>query len=197
MFQLGSALFDAYMDFRVRCLMGLVRELADQVHASGKVFGTNSFDPRLEPRLFYGTDLQELAEAQDYLLFENHYLPTRKRSNAYLQPLVDPLSTPVFVVSYKRGIGREKHYSQAEFDAVYSESQALGYVPCYKASEYTTKRVWHNLRFEQLQPVQQLAPRRRRIRQTTAGTAPSARRIGAGPDGQPLLCPGDVSLLRE
>ncbi len=166
LFHLGSDLFEAYTDFRVRCLMGLVRELADQVHAAGKVFGTNSFDPRLEPRLFYGTDLEELAQIQDYLLFENHYLPTRKRSNAYLKPLVKPSSTPVFVVSYKRGIGREKHYSQAEFDAVYSESRALGYVPCYKASEYTTKGVWHNLRFEQLQPVQQLTKPRKRIKAT-------------------------------
>ena len=110
--------------------------------------------------------MEELAQIQDYLLFENHYLPTRKRSNAYLKPLMKPSSTPVFVVSYKRGIGREKHYSQAEFDAVYSESQALGYVPCYKASEYTTKGVWHNLRFEQLQPVQQLAKPRKRVKAT-------------------------------
>jgi hypothetical protein len=100
---------------------------------------------------------------QDYLLFENHYLPSRKRSNAYLQPLVEPLSTPVFVVSYKRGIGREKQYSQADFDAVYSESQAMGYVPCYKASEYTTRGVWHNVRFEQLQPVQRVEARRSKV----------------------------------
>jgi len=156
LFQIHSDVFDAYVDFRVRSLMELVRELADQVHAAGKEFGTNSFDPRLNPRLFYGTDIEELAQIQDYLLFENHYLPTRKRSNAYLQPLIQPLSRPVFVVSYKRGIGRERHYSQADFDAVYTESQAMGYAPCYKASEYTTRGVWHNLRYEQLRPIHRI-----------------------------------------
>lgn len=156
LFHLDTEVFQAYVDFRVRSLMGLVRELANQVHASGKEFGSNSFDPRHNTRLFYGTDIEELAQVQDYLLFENHYLPCKKRSNAYLQPLVKPLSKPVFVVSYKKGIGRERLYSQADFDAVYSESQEVGYVPCYKASEYTTKGVWHNLRYEQLQPVRRI-----------------------------------------
>jgi hypothetical protein len=154
LFHLDSEVFTAYVDFRVRSLMELVGELAAQVHAAGKEFGTNSFDPRLDSGLYYGTDIDGLVQVQDYLLFENHYLPCKKRSNAYLQPLVTPSSKPVFVVSYKRGIGRERHYSQADFDAVYSESQEMGYVPCYKASEYTTKGMWHNLRFEQLQPVQ-------------------------------------------
>ena len=156
LFHLDSEVFDAYVDFRVRSLIELVRELAAQVHTAGKQFGTNSLDPRHDPRLLYGTDITELDQVQDYLLFENHHLPCKKRSNAYLRPLVQPLSKPVFVVSYKRGIGREPHYSQADFDAVYSESQEMGYLPCYKASEYTTKGVWHNLRFEQLQPVQRI-----------------------------------------
>jgi hypothetical protein len=156
LFHWDSDVFGDYLDFRVRSLLELVRELADQVHAAGKQFGTNSFDPRLDTRLFYGTDIQQLAQVQDYLLFENHHLPTRKRSNAYLEPLVQPLDKPVFVVSYKHGIGRERHYSQADFDAVYSESQQIGYLPCYKASEYTTRGMWHNLRFEQIQPVRRI-----------------------------------------
>ncbi|MAS34405.1 MAG: hypothetical protein CL610_10385 [Anaerolineaceae bacterium] len=164
LFHRQTDLFEAYADFRVRRLMNLVGELADQVHAAGKVFGTNSFDPRFDTRLFYGTDMPQLAALQDYLLFENHSLPSTNHSNAYLKPLVRPSSTPVFVVSYNKGIGREKHYSQADFDAVYSESQMLGYVPCYKASEYTTKRVWHNLRFEQIQPVQRVEPRRKKVK---------------------------------
>jgi hypothetical protein len=156
LFHLNSDVFQAYVQFRVRSLMELVRALADQIHAAGKEFGTNSFDPRLNPPLFYGTDIEELAQIQDYLLFENHHLPSKKRSNAYLQPLVQPLSKPVFVVSYKRGIGRERHFTQADFDAVYSESQQVGYAPCYKASEYTTRGVWHNVRYEQLQPVRRI-----------------------------------------
>jgi hypothetical protein len=67
LFQLQSEMFEAYIDFRVRALMGLIRELAAQVHASGKEFGTNSFDPRFDTRLFYGTDIQQLAQVQDYL----------------------------------------------------------------------------------------------------------------------------------
>lgn len=156
LFHIHSQVFQEYVDFRVRSLMSLVQVLADQVHAAGKQFGTNSFDPRLDTRLFYGTSMEALAEVQDYLLFENHHLPSRKRSNAYLRPLVQPLSRPVFVVSYKKGIGREQHYSQADFDAIYSESQQVGYIPCYKASEYTTRGVWHNLRYDQLKPVQRI-----------------------------------------
>lgn len=163
LFDLHSELFEDYIDFRVRSLMELVGTLADQIHAAGKVFGTNSFDPRYDTRVFYGTDIQQLATMQDYLLFENHHLPSRKRSNTYLKPLVRSLDVPVFVVSYNKGIGREKHYTQADFDAVYSESQAIGYAPCYKASEYTTKRVWHNLRFEQLEPVQRVEPRHSKV----------------------------------
>jgi hypothetical protein len=156
LFDLRSELAEDYVEFRVRSLMELVRELATQIQSVGKAFGTNSFDPRYDTRMFYGTDIQQLAKVQDYLLFENHHLPSKKRSNAYLQPLVEPLNVPVFVVSYNKGIGREKHYSQADFDAVYSESQTVGYAPCYKASEYTTRRVWHNLRFEQLEPVRKV-----------------------------------------
>jgi hypothetical protein len=180
LFQQQSDLFQAYVDFRVRSLMGLVRELADEVQAAGKLFGTNSFDPRFDTRLFYGTDMQELAQVQDYLLFENHFLPSKKHSNAYLQPLVQPLGKPVFVVSYHKGIGREKHYAQADFDAVYSESQALGYAPCYKASEYTRKGVWHNLQIEQLQPVRRIETR---SKQTAAANStmpklPAGRWLG-------------------
>jgi hypothetical protein len=121
--------------------------------------------------------MEALAEVQDYLLFENHFLPSKKRSNAYLQPLVGHLSKPVFVVSYKKGIGRERHYSQADFDAVYSESQQVGYVPCYKASEYTTRGVWHNLRYEQLQPVRRIEG----IRLKAAATVGDTPHLPGGP----------------
>ena len=84
------------------------------------------------------------------------------------------------MVSYHRGIGREKQYSQADFNAVYSESQALGYAPCYKASEYTTKGVWHNMRLDKLQPVQQIEARRCRkvIADNTVPKLPWGRYLG-------------------
>jgi len=114
--------------------------------AGGKRFGTNSFDLNLDPVLFYGVDPRALLRHQDYLLVENFNHPAAGRGNDGLLPLIrNAGGKPVFVVSYRHVIGRHEALRQADVDAVWSESTSLGYVPCYKGSEFTTRGVWHNL----------------------------------------------------
>jgi hypothetical protein len=61
-------------------------------------------------------------------------------------------SKPVFVVSYRHGIGREPAYDQQDIDAIWSEATALGYLPCLKASEYLTHGQWHALKLDEIRP---------------------------------------------
>ena len=139
-------------------MMEFVANMAELVHSGGKEFGTNSFDPKYDSQLTYGTNLHFLEKFQDYLLFENHSLPgisPRTRNNTYLLPLLKTRGKPVFIVSYRKGIGREPHYSQTDFDTIYTESKQLNYAPCYKASEFTTGKIWHNLLVDEFRkPVQ-------------------------------------------
>lgn len=153
-FMVDSFEFYEYLHFRSRSLTRLMRTISADINSSGKAFGTNSFDPKLDPKFFYGIDIKEAAKYQDYLLFENHDLPRKKKNNLHLQPIIDSTKKPVFIVSYKKGIGREPKYTQSDFDSVYTESLKLGYNPCFKATEYTTNGWWHALDFTQLQPVE-------------------------------------------
>lgn len=153
-FRKGSRILEEYKKFRVRSLVDLVGELSRTVRGEGFEFGTNSFDVKHESQLTYGTDLEKLVKLQDYLLFENHDLPRPLRNNVSIGKLGEKYSeTPIFVVSYKRGIGREAQFRQGEFDAIYTESEELGYRPCYKGSEYVTGGMWHCLRGEELEKV--------------------------------------------
>ena len=150
-FNRETKVFTDYVQFRARVMMEFVTSIATLVHSAGKEFGTNSFDPKYDSQITYGTNLHFLEQLQDYLLFENHSLPdfSQKRNNTYLLPLLQARKKPVFIVSYNKGIGREPHYSQTDFDAIYTESKQLNYAPCYKASEFTTKKIWHNLFIEE------------------------------------------------
>lgn len=146
-------LLDEYCEFRCRSLTSLTQTVSRLIKSAGKSFTSNSFDPKFEPKLMFGVDLEAAKKHQDNLLFENHSLPSRSKNNNYLKDLVDHSDKPVFVVSYKQGIGREKQFLQRDFDSIYTESLELGYHPCYKASEYTQKNTWFNLDFNQLEPV--------------------------------------------
>jgi hypothetical protein len=122
--------------------------VSDEVASAGMQFGTNSFDPHFDTKTIFGTDLQEIKKYQDYLLFENHAMPQRGigRGNHTLSRLT--WEKPVFVVSYRKGIGREHAYTQSDFDHIYSEAAAAQFFPCIKGSEYRTGAVWHNLQIE-------------------------------------------------
>lgn len=76
-----------------------------------------------------------------------------------MAPLIHSSMKPIFIVSYKNVIGKHAMFSQRDVDAIYTESQALGYFPCYKASEFTTKKVWHPLRIDELAPPKLLVTR--------------------------------------
>lgn len=157
-FHINDSVFNAYVSFRSNSLMNFVKKISIQIKEKDKQFGTNSFNPLLNPLLFYGIDLKVLERLQDYLLFENHDLPRVEKgeihSNYGLKSLILESNKPVFVVSYKKGIGRDNMYTQKEFDAIFTESQVLGYMPCYKGSEFISDNTWHaiephGLRFPQ------------------------------------------------
>lgn len=153
-FETNSNVLKDYINYREDSLFRFSKELSDLVKQGKKDFGSNSFDPKFDPIFFYGHDLQKLAKVQDYLLLENHSLPNGKKNNSYLKPLIDSLGkTPVGLVSYRDGIGREPFFSQADFDLIFTESKILGYMPIYKGSEFTVNGVWKNFDFSQIDPV--------------------------------------------
>lgn len=150
----GSKELEEYLAFRARVMTGLAGQLANLVHKAGKKFGSNSFDGKLDSRVFTGAPWQELVEHQDYLLFENHDLPGEARNNSHLTEVIKSTKKPVFVVSYQKGIGREPQWSQRQYDRIASEAKLLGYAPCYKGTEYKTNGIWHNLKLKKLRRVQ-------------------------------------------
>lgn len=153
-----------YLNWRVDVVTDFLTEVAGWVHAGGMVFGTNSFDPRFNTKYMFGTDLKKLDEIQDYFVFENHSLPTEDghKSNFYIQKLINDLQIkkPVFVLSYRNGVGMEAEYSQGDFDNIYTEDVKYDFFSMYKGSEFVTEGVWHNLKLEkyrkpQLNPMMQ------------------------------------------
>ncbi len=142
-----------YYNFRIDSILEFITKLSEVVHKGGMEFGTNSYDPKFDTKLLFGTDLKGLDKLQDYLLFENHSLPTNRTSNAYINDLIHKygLKKPVFVVSYKRGIGLDSEFSQIDFNNIYSEDKRLPFNACIKGSEYVTNGVWHNLRLEDVE----------------------------------------------
>ena len=138
-----------YGQFRIESLLGCMRDLAKIAHDAGKEFGSNSLDPRFDAEHVYGTDLRALADIQDYLLFETLTMPdasTGRGNAAVHRVLTDGLTKkPVFVVSYKKGIGFDGTFSQKNIDDIFSEAACIGCCPALKGSEYLTNGTWHNL----------------------------------------------------
>lgn len=153
LFDLRDELTKQYLEFRSQSINEWLRNLADLVRSAGKQFGSNSFDPFFDSKLFYGTNLSETTKVQDYLLFENHDLPRLKRSNYGVKKIITKAKKPVFIVSYKQGIGRDGNFSQTDFDSIFTEANSLGYVPCYKMTEFVTNGVWHAIDPDKFQPV--------------------------------------------
>jgi len=147
-----------YLQFREDSLTQLIQELSAIVVKKKKEFGINLYDPYLRNDvLYYGYRLAAIEPYLDYFLIENHSLPSQpKNNNSHLLPLLSSTQKPVFVVSYKNGIGFEPQYSQNDLNSIASESQRLGYNPCYKVTEFTTKGKWHALDCSQLKPVVRL-----------------------------------------
>jgi hypothetical protein len=142
-----------YLQFRADSLTTLIKRLSSLVHRNHLEFGINLYDPTIRlDTLYYGYKLSAIEPYLDYLLIENHSLPNQQSNNAHLLPLLKHTKKPIFVVSYKDGIGYESQYTQRDIDAVFSESTALGYLPCLKVTEFTTHGVWHMLDLSKLKP---------------------------------------------
>src|SRR6185369_13087754 len=130
-----------------------IEKLAYAVKRGNMEFGTNSFDPKFDTKVLLGTDLKRVEKLQDYMLFENHSLPSGSRNNAYINEVINnnKFEKPVFVVSYKKGIGYDSQFSQTDLNNIYSEDKKLPFFACVKGSEYFTKGVWHNMRLEEIE----------------------------------------------
>lgn len=143
-----------YLSFRSDSTEKFVANLSTIVHSNKKFFGINLYDPvQMNAELYFGYQLSKIQKYLDYLLIENHSLPSADGSNSHLQALIKSTKKPVFVLSYEKGIGFEPEYSQEDYDSIASEADILGYKPCYKVSEFTTKGRWHVLNFSKIRKI--------------------------------------------
>lgn len=142
-----------YFNFRVNCTSEFIEKLSNAVHRGGMEFGTNSFDPKFDTKILLGTDLKRIEKLQDYMLFENHSLPSGTRNNVYINEIIEKnkFEKPVFVVSYKKGIGYDSQFTQQDFNNIYTEDKKFPFFAAIKGSEYFTNGVWHNLRLNELE----------------------------------------------
>ena len=154
-FEADPELTQRYLDFRVDTNVEFVTEVSEAVHAGGMQFGTNFYDPKFDVRYTYGLDIARMAAVQDYILFENHALPTSdgRKNNGYIEDLITELDiqVPTFIVSYAEGVGLEPQYTQEKLDNLFSEAAHSKFYPCIKGGEYTTKGVWHSLYLDNIQ----------------------------------------------
>ena len=137
-----------YLSFREQTIYNLLKELSDAARAAGKRFGINLYDPFwFFPPLHYGFRLAQVKPLLDYYVIENHGLGYDSDiNNTHLLPLLqEETDKPVFVISYRRGIGFDAAFTQGDIDLIWSDAQALGYSPCLKATEFLTHGVWHAL----------------------------------------------------
>ncbi len=147
-----------YLMFRRKTVEEVIASFAEIAHSYGKVFGINLYDPfRHSAPYYFGYDLYDIRKFLDYFLIENHALGDPTINNLHLQKFLKNEKKSVFVVSYRQGIGREPAYSQNDLNLIYSESRSLGYIPCYKATEYTTEGLWHALRINTYTKVQKIS----------------------------------------
>src|SRR5690606_27508486 len=97
-FQKDKNLTQKYLDFRASSMTQFIASLSTVAHLSKKEFGTNSYDPKFNPKYMYGIDLTAINKLQDYLLFENYSLPNRSGSinNKHIEKLANKLTKPIF-----------------------------------------------------------------------------------------------------
>jgi hypothetical protein len=187
-FQRNPEVARAYLDFRVEANTDFIATMAEAAHSGGMVFGSNFYDPKFDPYSVYAIDLVRTAAVQDYVLFENHALPTSvdtRHHNQYIEELIDLYypTKPVFVVSYKKGIGMAPQFTQEDIDNVFSEAAQSNFHVCLKGGEFTTKGIWHSLYLDDYRPPRyDVAFRRRPARRASrvvnrAVTFPLSRRL--------------------
>ncbi len=136
-----------YLRFRANSIDDFIQTLSQIARQAKKEFGINLYDPILRNDvLFYGYSLPSLQKSLDYFLIENHSLPSQpSEDNTHLKNLVHSTKKPTFVVSYKEGIGYEPSFTQEDLEAIFTEVDQIGYSPCIKLTEFTTRGIWHVL----------------------------------------------------
>ncbi|HWO07042.1 MAG TPA: hypothetical protein VNM40_00485 [Candidatus Paceibacterota bacterium] len=156
----GSGAFRDVLAFRAECTAQVIRSASEISRKKGKGFGVNLYDPHLHTtELYFGYDFGRIKDSLDYYVIENHAISLDRTqiNNAHLESFIRDAEKPVFVVSYRRGIGMDEAYEQQEIDLIFSESAALGYVPCLKSSEFVTRGRWHALNIEDVRPPRHLS----------------------------------------
>ncbi len=147
----GKTLTD-FLKFRVTSVEKVIAAAYQITQRFKKQLGVNLYDPFLHTsEIYFGYSLKSLDKYLSYYLIENHAHPARVMTgNVHLLTFIKEAKKPVFVVSYKNGIGFEEQFSQQDIDLMFSESEALHYAPCLKATEFTTDGIWHPLKLEKL-----------------------------------------------
>lgn len=140
-----------YLEFRTDSVYEAMYEISRIAKRHNKEFGVNLYDPvTTTPEFFMGYAFSKVEKLLSYYLIENISFPTKKRNNSYLSEFINESKKPVFIVSYKKGIGLDSTYLQNDIDLIFSEGMKLGYVPCIKTSEFKTKNIWHCLDISKL-----------------------------------------------
>lgn len=133
-----------YTKFRIDSLYEFKKKISEITHRYKKEFGSNSLDPKFDSENYFGLDTHRSAQLQDYILFENHSIPSSKRNNLYIDKIAKEIHKPVFVVSYKHGIGFDGHFNQNDLNSIFTEASHLDFYPCIKGSEYIDNKTWNN-----------------------------------------------------
>lgn len=188
----GSGIIADYLMFRREIIKQTIARFSNTVRSAGKGFGINLYDPlwRTAP-YYYGFDVSDIEPCLDYFLFENHSLMPETINNTYLRDLIKTKNT--FIVSYRNNIGHEPAFTQRDMNLIYSESRTIGYIPCYKATEYTTNGIWHALKPENYEtPKRILIPA-----STIAGESPLNTLSPPGSMAMSLLNQGYMCIAPE
>lgn len=148
----GQQVIKDYLEFRSNSIYKALKKFHKIAKQNNKLFGINLYDfKRHNSKVFFGYDVKKIDHLLDYYLIENHAFKNNEQiDNSHLKEVIDNCGKPVFVLSYKNGIGNEPGFNQQQLDLVYSEANNLNYCPCIKGSEYRTDGVWHLLNLENL-----------------------------------------------
>lgn len=143
----SDQLREAYYQFREDSLFCFLKKISQISRKKGKLFGTNSYDPKFDMRVVYGFTYQNLVKIQDYLLFETHSFPHQDGSTRLeiADQIAKNLDIPVFTVTYNRGIGYEPQFDARQIALLLHDADTHAFFACLKGSEFTTDGVWHNL----------------------------------------------------
>lgn len=151
----GEKVVTDYINFRTRSITELITRVSKISRSAGKQFGVNLYDPYWHTSdIMFGYNFAEIEPHLDYFLIENHNVV---RGNAHLKPLLSSTDKPTFIVSYKKGIGFDSSFTQDELDTWWTDAHTHGYIPCLKATEYITNKIWHGIKWESVTPPRILA----------------------------------------